>query len=69
MSVELDEADIPDTASACAHAARGYESVRRDVETTKYFLWRPGVIMVQIWGFLEPIQWIGMACGLWTLRR
>ena len=47
--VILDEADIPETAGGSARAARGYGRVRRDAETTRYFLWRPRIVMFLIW--------------------
>ncbi|CAH2400785.1 hypothetical protein MES4922_260085 [Mesorhizobium ventifaucium] len=61
MSVVMNEADLPETTNGIVRAARGYESVRRDAETTKYFLWRPEVIMLRIWVFLGAVQSMGEA--------
>lgn len=40
---------VPETAGERARAARGYDRVRRDAETTRYFLGRPGMNMPRIW--------------------
>ena len=52
MSIGVNEAHLPETTNGTFEPLGATESVKRDAETTRYFLWRPGIIMLAIWASL-----------------